>query len=99
MDVHGQLQLGVDFGAPKSHEKRRRKGRINPTSPGAFMYEPVFDGLCRGGCGKPMPPGQSCTACATREAVRWAQARKQKNPERERDGHEDAVNLRDEGDG
>ena len=28
--------------------------------------------LCRGGCGKPMPPGQMCLVCATREAEECA---------------------------
>jgi hypothetical protein len=38
-------------------------------SPGA---EP---NLCRGGCGKEMPPGQMCMACAIRETEAWARTR------------------------
>ncbi len=33
---------------------------------------------CRGGCGKPMPPGQMCMACAIRETERWIHSRKRR---------------------
>lgn len=37
-------------------------------------------GLCRGGCGKSMPPGQMCMACATRATEEWAERRKRRRP-------------------
>ena len=33
-------------------------------------FEPPVN-LCRGGCGKPMPRGQKCMACATRAVEAW----------------------------
>ena len=34
--------------------------------------------LCRGGCGKPMAPGQMCFECARREAEEWSHGRKRR---------------------
>ena len=44
-----------------------------PTALGARL---VPDGLCKGGCGKPMPPGQMCFACAQRDLEVWRESRK-----------------------
>jgi len=34
--------------------------------------------LCRGSCGKPMPPGQMCFVCATREVQQWVHSMKRR---------------------
>ena len=67
------------------------KGVMSPPQamkPGAFPARvlPVKStepspGLCRGGCRKPMPPGQMCFECAAREATAWAHSRRGEDPD------------------
>ena len=50
-------------------------------TPAAVSVPPSQDdglNLCRGGCGKPMPPGRMCFECAAREAEEWARGRKRR---------------------
>jgi hypothetical protein len=48
----------------------------NPSSGSPTRTESAADGLCLGGCGKPMPPGQKCQDCAMRSVDDWTRRRR-----------------------
>lgn len=56
----------------------------SPPSPGPTQIVATSDArnLCRGGCGKPMPEGQSCFECASRVAEEWQAGRKKRRAAR-----------------